>query len=161
MITTCDVRYSGRRQPGRAVLGRKPGAIRSLSLTTRIRGEGLRHSAACRASAPTGAPTSGGHGSTRPLQPSRVPSGNRCASGAAATDAGMAQPHTHASGDEGAANMNVESGGAQFAEPPDPNGFRSSRRRRRPYCSLAYSALASFWIGIFASASFQRVRKSL
>lgn len=39
-------------------------------------------------------------------------------------------------------------------------GFRSSRLRTG-YCSFAYSALASFRMGMPGSASFQSVRKSL
>ena len=39
--------------------------------------------------------------------------------------------------------------------------FRRDIVARRGYCSFAYSALASFRIGMLGSASFQRARKSL
>jgi len=37
---------------------------------------------------------------------------------------------------------------------------QGSGRRTRGYCSFAYSALASFRMGMSGSASFQRVKKS-
>jgi hypothetical protein len=37
---------------------------------------------------------------------------------------------------------------------------QKQKTNRRPYCNLAYSALAAMRMGMSRSASFQRVRKS-